>query len=118
MVSRRGIEEAKNIDLMLVHPELGLTPEPLPLNTRKRTTKVQNAGTTFERKILHDYLIDPLTQRHVIVGTLRSHVYMWYGVARVPQVNDDGTFESRSSREAALRNRSGDFRILGIRCAP
>lgn len=114
-LSRRGAVSFADIRLMVSHPDYVHIPLPteLPGETTSKKRGRPSASSSKLNNLLHNDAIALLQKRGLVVETLSVNSISWQGIVRLPE-----PLESSAERLAAIKEISGQYRMMHITCVP
>lgn len=122
-LSRRGVN-SPDINLMVLHPDhvhvpLPPSPEALPKSHKRYGYIARFDAHPYLYKLertwtpLQEEIVPYLELRGLIAKTRKKIFKSWYGVIRLPGLNEQ-EWQNADTRLQAIRNKQGDYRRLNI----
>lgn len=106
-LSRRGAVSFPDIRLMISHPDYVDIPPPEPPG--ETMSKKRRKPSAFN--LLHDDVIPLLRKNGLVAETVSINSISWQGIVRLPESS-----EISAERVAAIKEISGQYRIMHITC--
>ena len=79
--------------------------------------RIRSGQQMQQEDLLESHVILPLLEQGIIASTLIFDNKKWQGIIRLPLYSvADKEMESRDKRVSSIRNKTGNFKKLNIRC--
>lgn len=109
--SRRQIAEPEKIDLLIVHPDITESTYP----TWKSSGSIMSGGPAEHISSIEEILRDRgLVATCIATGFRSRGLWHWEGWVRVPEVKENGMFESVLNRREGCDSRTGEYRLMRL----
>lgn len=101
---------------MISHPDYVYIPLPTRLPGEKVPKKRGRSSTLKLNNLLHTDVIPLLQKRGLVAESLSVNPISWQGIVRLPDLTEP--LASSAERIAAIKEVSGQYRIMHITCVP